>query len=85
MTIRHQYGIMQGVGEEYSLAPFAFSGDCSVYQILEIPDQENLEINYIFLKNLYQLCANALAVFFKFPHNIIYIYIYICTLMHMYI
>lgn len=35
LTFFHKYGIMQGVREEYSLAPFCIFADVRIYQNLE--------------------------------------------------
>lgn len=78
LTFFHKYDIMQGVREEYSLAPFCVFLVIHVTKFWKITDWKNLETNYIFSKNSCQLHANALAKFFKFPRNIVYVYIDVC-------
>lgn len=62
----------------YSLAPFCIFPVMRVTKFWKIPDWKNLEADYIFQKNSCQLRTNALAGFFKFPRNIVYVYIDIC-------
>ena len=63
---------------KYPLAPFCIFPVMLITKFWKILDWKNLEANYIFFKNSYQLRANALAGFSKFPRNIVYVYIDIC-------